>query len=226
MKTHRLIIIISGLLCLILLFLSWVCFARYSENEWRYYEFLYTLSLGVFTSSLVVLITSILSCSIARERAISSIVARVIKIQRHYENVLILVNPPNRKSEDEHVTFPNIETQEFLKAVSRLQTALLWAPRSERIAWFSSSKPPNITFSTHLQRVEFGFVKSCFLLLDLCNNYLNCHRKSLNISEGNQGKNNPCISGCLVGLVNFFTENDFISASNDYLKLIIGKKNF
>ena len=224
MKTHRTTTLIVITVCVISLILARIFYSFYSHKSELDNNFYYSLFLGIFTSGIVVLVTSFVGYKIEKEKSTKDLIARITKLKTHYEDVRILVNPRNISIFDGNL--PRIDENILFREVKQLLTNVLWTPRSDRISWHASTrKPPNITFSTYFQRTEFDFIKTCSELHEVCYAYWDCYRKNQRASNGDFIINSHFESGCRTDLIRFFyRETDFPTYLNTYLDLLTGKK--
>lgn len=220
MKAHRWTVFLSILLSITSLFFAFCFSFSYIKLESNVSDFLSSLLLGVFASGLIVATTTLLSYLDLKEKSRNTLISRIIKTQTHYEDVRILVNPRNISTYNGEI--PALSEEKLFREVKELITNILWTPRSERISWYTSAlKPPNSIFSTHLQKVEFEYTKTCSDLFKLCYAYWDCYCKSQRNATGELVVNSHFESGCRTELVRFFyREVDFISYSNVYLDLV------
>lgn len=225
MKAHRWIILLSILLCVASVFLA--CFFNFTKAKLDLIDadFWINLLLGTSASCLIVIVTTFVNYIDLREKALNTIITHIVKTQTHYEDVRLLVNPRNANAFNGDI--PAYKEEKLFSEVKQLIVNVLWIPRSERASWYTSViKPPNAIFSTHLQRVEFDYVKTCSDLLKVCYDYWDCYCKRQRNSNERSAEDSRFESGCLTELIRFFyREIDFITYSNVYLDLVSAKKN-
>lgn len=222
MKTHRWIIFVSVILCVLSLVLSLFFYDPISSKTSPFRSFTSALFMGVFSSGIVVILTSLLSYFVQRGKAVNALVARIVKIQSKFGKVHRKILEMRDATSEQNAS--NIRDKDLMELIDKLRIALLWTPRNERISWYTSSKiPPNQVFSTHLQRLEFAFVNKSIELINICDDYWSCYNNSRATSPEtqNSGENRNLVSGCRSTVINYFlSDNNFICASNDYLGYI------
>ena len=225
MKTHRITTLIVTIVCVISLILARISFSFYSYKSDLNDNFYYPLFLGIFTSGMVVLVTSLVGYKIEKEKSTKDLIARITKLKTHYEDVRIRVNPRNICNFDGNL--PRIDEDKLFREVKQLLTNVLWTPRSERISWYTSTrKPPNIILSTRFQRTEFDFIKTCSELHEVCYAYWDCYRRNQRTDDGNFNVNSHFESGCRTNLIRFFyRETDFPTYLNTNLDLLTKNRN-